>query len=76
MTKAEFEFVVNHVVEQMVGFFIEDYNMSMDEAFKSVYDSDTYTLLSDKATGLYRYSAAYTYYRLLKEMGKSPIAKT
>ena len=69
MTKAEFEFVVNHVVEQIAGFFIEDYEMSINEAFHKIYDSETYKTLSRKETGLYRYSPAYTYIRLLNELG-------
>ena len=68
MRKAEFDFVVNHVVEQIVGFFIEDYDMSLNEAFGNIYESQTYLSLSNKSTGLYRYSPAYTYLRLLKEL--------
>lgn len=65
MKKSEFEFVVNHQVEKMVEFLIEDYGMSMKEAFSRVYSSDIYLKLLNKRTGLYRYSPAYTY-ELLK----------
>ena len=39
MKKAEFEFVVRSVTEQMVGFLMEDYGMSILDAF------DKYTTL-------------------------------
>lgn len=61
MKKSEFEFVVNHQVEKMVEFLIEDYNMSVKDAFARVYSSDVYLKLQNKRSGLYRYSPAYTY---------------
>lgn len=61
MKNSEFEFIVNHQVEKMVEFLIEDYNMSMKEAFDRIYSSDVYLKLQNKRSGLYRYSPAYTY---------------
>lgn len=61
MKRSEFEFIVNHQVEKMVEFLIEDYDMSMKEAFARVYSSDVYLKLQNKRSGLYRYSPAYTY---------------
>lgn len=61
MKRSEFEFIVNHQVEKMVEFLIEDYDMSIKDAFARVYSSDVYLKLQNKRSGLYRYSPAYTY---------------
>ena len=61
MTQAEFDFVVNHTVESIVAYLMEDENLTMQEAFDRVYNSDTYLKLRNKSTGLYRYSPAYVY---------------
>lgn len=68
MKKAEFEFVVNHQVEDMVLYLMEDYGMSMKDAFSKIYSSDFYLRMQNKRTGLYRYSSAYTYLLLLEEL--------
>lgn len=68
MTQAEYQFVVNHCVEGLVSFLMEDYEMSILEAFDKVYNSDTYQKLQNKRTGLYLRSAAYTYEYLKKEL--------
>lgn len=61
MKRSEFEFIINHQVEKMVEFLIEDYDMSIKDAFDRVYSSDIYLKLQKKRSGLYRYSPAYTY---------------
>lgn len=68
MTQAEFRFVVNHIVNMMVQFLMEDYSLSMIDSFDKVYNSDTYQRLLNKRSGLYRYSAAYTYEYLKREL--------
>lgn len=68
MTQAEYRFVVNHCVEGLVSFLMEDYEMSILEAFDKVYNSDIYQKLQNKRTGLYLRSAAYTYEYLKKEL--------
>lgn len=68
MKKAEFEFVVRAVTEQMVGFLMEDYAMPILEAFDKIYNSQIFLKLQDKSTGLYLRSAAYTYEYLKKEI--------
>ncbi len=68
MKKVEFDFVVNHQVELIVTFLMEDYKLSMPEAFDKIYKSSTYQKLLNKHTGLYRYSPAYTYEYLKREI--------
>ena len=71
MKKAEFEFVVRAVTEQMVGFLMEDYGMSILDAFDKIYNSRIFLKLQDKTTGLYLRSAAYTYEYLKKEINSN-----
>lgn len=68
MKKAEFEFIVRSIVDEMVSFLMEDYNMPMLEAFDKIYNSKIFEKLQDKGTGLYLRSAAYTYEYLKKEI--------
>lgn len=68
MKKAEFEFIVRSIVDEMVSFLMEDYNMPMLEAFDKIYNSKIFEKLQDKGTGLYLRSAAYTYEHLKKEI--------
>ena len=37
MKQAEFEFIVRHIVEEMVTYLIEDTHISIPEAFDKVY---------------------------------------
>lgn len=68
MKPAEFEFVTNHIIESIVEYLMEDYNMPMAEAFDTIYNSATYQKIKNKNTGLYRYSPAYNYEFLKQEM--------
>lgn len=68
MKKAEFEFVVRSIVDELVSFLMEDYNLPMLEAFDKVYNSQIFRKLQDKGTGLYLRSAAYIYEYLKKEL--------
>jgi len=68
MKKAEFEFVVRHIVEEMVSYLVEDTNVSIPEAFERVYTTRLYADINDPKTHLYRYSPSYLYQRLQAEI--------
>ena len=68
MKKKEFDLVVQLIADQMVSFLMEDYNMSMLEAFDKIYNSHIFEKLQAKSTGLYLRSAAYVYEYLKKEL--------
>jgi len=67
MKKAEFEFIVRHIVEEMVSYLVEDTHVSIPEAFDRVYATRLYADIQDPKTHLYRYSPSYLYQRLLAE---------
>lgn len=68
MTNAEFQFIVNSVAGDMIAYLMEDFGLTMPEAFDRVYQSATYQKLLEKSTGLYRNSSAYTYEYLKREL--------
>jgi hypothetical protein len=68
MKKKEFDYIVQFVTDDLIGFLMEDYKLPFLEAFDKVYRSDTLRKLQDKSTGLYLRSAAYTYEYLKKEL--------
>lgn len=68
MKKKEFDYIVQFVTDDLIGFLMEDYKLPILEAFDKVYRSDTLRKLQDKSTGLYLRSAAYTYEYLKKEL--------
>jgi hypothetical protein len=47
---------------------MEDFDMSMKSAFDSMYNSETYTKLTDASTGLYFQSSGYVYSYLRREI--------
>lgn len=68
MKKKEFDYIVQFITDGLIGFLMEDYKLSILEAFDKVYRSDTLRKLQDKSTGLYLRSAAYTYEYLKREL--------
>lgn len=68
ITKKQFQFIVDCDVESMVSYLIEDYGMSIIDAFEKVYRSKIYTKLIDRNTGLFIQSPAYIYDYLKTEL--------
>lgn len=64
MKKAEFDFVVRHIVEEMVSYLIEDKHISLPDAFNQIYSTSLYSDLQNKNTHLYRYSPSYLYLKM------------
>ena len=68
MRKAELEFMINYRIEQMVAYLMEDYGLTVLDAFDRVYNSRTYQLLMMPESGLYFQSPAYIYSYLIDEV--------
>ena len=68
MNEIEFQFVMDCNVEALVSYLLEDFGMSIAEAFDKVYNSRIYEKMIDKRTGLYLQSPAYIYCYLKEEL--------
>lgn len=71
ITRTQFKFIINNDIEKLVSYLMEDYGMSMIDAFGKVYNSQIYEKLIDEKTGLYIQSPAYQYDYLKEELGLS-----
>lgn len=55
------QYLVEGITKDIVSYLMEDYGYDLSAALKEFYNSETYTKLSDEATGLYIESSAYVY---------------
>lgn len=67
-------FMIEEISKEIVLLLIEEHQMSLNEAFKALYTSDTYSRLIDIETGLYAQSTAYVYEYLDKELATGKMA--
>ncbi len=67
-------YLINKAVDEMVGYFIEDHHVGISEALDTVYNSETYSKLTDEQTGLYSQSPAYVYELLDEEYNTGKIS--
>ncbi len=58
---SEINFMIESIAKNLVMFLMEDFNMDMKTALRTLYTSDTYAKLQDKGTGLYFQSPRYVY---------------
>ncbi len=72
MTKETF--MIEEISKDIVLLLMEEQGMSLEEAMRTLYTSDTYDRLSNPRTGLYTQSTAYVYEYLEKELTTGKIA--
>ena len=72
MTKETF--MIEEISKDIVLLLMEERGMSLEEAMRTLYTSDTYDRLSNLRTGLYTQSTAYVYEYLEKELATGKIA--
>ena len=72
MTKETF--MIEEISKDIVLLLMEEHGMSMEEAIRTLYTSDTYDRLSNPCTGLYTQSTAYVYEYLEKELATGRMA--
>ena len=72
MTKETF--MIEEISKDIVLLLMEEQGMSLEEAIRTLYTSDTYDRLSNTRTGLYTQSTAYVYEYLEKELTTGKIA--
>ncbi len=67
MTK-EFKYLKEGLASDIVKFLMHDYELDLHSALSTLYDSDTYSKISDPATGLYLQGSRYVYTYLQNEL--------
>ena len=63
----EFEYMKEHITKCLISMLMEKEKMPLHEAFDMVYNSATFSKLSDPETGLYFQSPGYVYSYLESE---------
>ena len=66
MTKETF--MIEEISKEIIGLLMLERGLSMEDALRTLYTSDTYSKLIDLSTGLYSQSTAYVYEYLNKEL--------
>ena len=66
--------MIEEISKDSVLLLMEERGMSLEEAMRTLYTSDTYDRLSNLRTGLYTQSTAYVYEYLEKELTTGKIA--
>ncbi|MDE6787015.1 MAG: hypothetical protein K2J46_08260 [Muribaculaceae bacterium] len=67
MTK-EFKYLKEGVASDIVQFLMKDYKIDLQTALSTLYESDTYSKISDPSTGLYFQGSRYVYTYLQNEL--------
>jgi hypothetical protein len=68
MSESDFKYMTESISTDLIVMLMEDFDMSMKSAFDSMYNSETYTKLTDATTGLYFQSSGYVYSYLRREI--------
>lgn len=72
MTKETF--MIEEISKEIVLLLMEEHQLDITEALRTLYTSDTYLRLINLNTGLYTQSTAYVYEYLEKELATGKIA--
>ena len=67
MTK-EFKYLKEGVASDIVQFLMKDYKIDLQTALSTLYESDTFSKISDPSTGLYFQGSRYVYTYLQNEL--------
>lgn len=64
----EFKYLKEGLTTDIVEFLIKDYNLDLQLAINTLYESETYAKISDPSTGLYLQGSRYVYSYLQTEL--------
>lgn len=62
--------MIEYTTQDVIGYLIEDYGLSMDQAMDRFYKSGTFRHLNDPETGLYLDGSAYIFEMYKRELAK------
>ena len=65
------QFLVNHAIDQITAFLMEDCHITLGQALDIIYSSRVYDLLQDDTVDLASNSPAYIYELLKQEIGSA-----
>lgn len=68
MEAADFEFMTDCLTRDMLSILVEEREMTIAMAFETLYNSDTYQMMLNPASGLYFQSPRYVLAYLDKEL--------
>lgn len=71
--KRDFEFLRERKLAQLAALLIEERGLSIGNAFRELYNSETYAKINDPRSGLYVQSARYLYSYLDNEMNTGKV---
>lgn len=71
MILEKLNYLVECITQDLIQYLMEDNNITMEQAFDIVYNSDIFEKLNDFGTHLYYESSSYVYECLKEEMNKS-----
>ena len=60
--------MIEYTTQEVIGYLMEDYKITMEQAMEQFFMSDTFCKLSDIETGLYLDGSAYIYEMLKREI--------
>lgn len=63
-----FQFLLEAISTDIIGWLIRDNRLSLSEAISTWYNSETFEKISESQTGMYIESPAYNYEFLKKEL--------
>lgn len=68
------EFLTEYILKDITQYLMTDETIEMQEALRFIYNSETFSKLTDQSTGLYTQSSGYVYELLKAEyrLGKLP----
>ncbi len=64
----EFKYLKEGLTSDIVGFLMKDYNLDMQEALNTLYESETYSKICEPSTALYYQGSKYVYSYLQNEL--------
>lgn len=67
MKDSDFKYMKEALTADMAEFLSRDYGMSISDALDTIYNSETFSKLSEPRTGLYFQSSLYVYSFLKNE---------
>ena len=62
------QYLVEGITKDIISYLMEDNGYDLSTALKEFYNSETFSKLSDEATGLYIESSAYIYEIFKREL--------